>query len=368
MNGYERMMTALRREQPDRVPVVAAAVSQNVMDGMFGAGTNYLDFIEKVDADGLLISGQDGQIAEWRDSNQFRDEWGVIWQVSDVQKLTYPRVGSPIEPPIRSESDLDAYHPPDMTDERRWEWLKAAVERFKGEKAIIFMDFEAWRISYCLRGMTQLLMDLALNPAFAKRLLDMVAVKRCESIRIAFELGADILMTADDYAFKTSTLMSPAHFDEFILPYIREKAELAHELGAPYIKHSDGNLWSTLDKLVEAGVDCVDPLEPVAGMDIGDVKEKYGDRIALEGNVDVSMLLPYGTPEEVEEAVKETIAKAAPGGGFILRDSNAIHESVSPMNYRAMLEANRRWGTYPLDPKMVEEYRQKSYIDRYLSQ
>ncbi len=254
---------------------------------------------------------------------------------------------------------------PDMTDERRWERLKASVKRFKGERAIIFMDFEAFRICYCLRGMANILMDFLLNPDMATRLLDLVAAKRCESIRIAFELGADILMTADDYAFQGGSMMGPAHFDRFILPYIREKAQLAHDLGAPHIKHCDGNLWATLDKLVEAGVDGVDPLEPLAAMDIGEVKHKYGDRLVLQGNVDVSMLLPYGTPEEVEEAVKETIAKGAPGGGYVMRDSNAIHEAVNPMNYRTMFEACRRWGAYPLDSRMVEEYRTRNYIRKY---
>jgi uroporphyrinogen decarboxylase len=229
------------------------------------------------------------------------------------------------------------------------------------------MDFEAFRICFCLRGLTNLLMDFALNPDFATRLLDMIAAKRCESIRIAFELGADILMTADDYAFQTGPMMGPPHFDRFILPYIRQKAELVHGLGGYHIKHCDGNLWSTLDKLVKAGVDGIDPLEPIARMDIGDVKAKYGDRLALQGNIDVSMLLPFGAPEEVEEAVKETIAKAAPGGGYIMRDSNSIHESVNPINYRTMFEACRRWGEYPLDPAMVKEYRTKNYIKKYIT-
>ena len=74
---------------------------------------------------------------------------------------------------------------------------------------------------------------------------------------------------------------------------------------------------------------------------------------------------PAARPEEVTEAVKETIAKGAPGGGYILASSNSIHPGVKPENYRAMVEAARRFGRYPLDPQMVAAYRQKDYMARY---
>lgn len=132
------------------------------------------------------------------------------------------------------------------------------------------------------------------------------------------------------------------------------------------MKHTDGNLWPIMDDIVDTGLDALDPLEPMAGMDIGKVKERYGDRIALAGNVDCGELLSRGTTEDVVEAVKETIAKASPGGGHILASSNSIHPAVKPENYRAMVEAAKEFGQYPLDPTMVEEYRNKNYIARFL--
>jgi uroporphyrinogen decarboxylase len=100
-------------------------------------------------------------------------------------------------------------------------------------------------------------------------------------------------------------------------------------------------------------------------MDIGKVKQEFGDRVAVVGNLDCGELLPHATPEEVKEAVKETIAKAAPGGGHILASSNSIHPAVKPENYRAMADAGRRWGEYPLSGAMVKEYREKDYIARW---
>ena len=111
----------------------------------------------------------------------------------------------------------------------------------------------------------------------------------------------------------------------------------------------------------EAAIDAIDPLEPLAGMDIGEVKARYGDRIAVIGNIDCTELLPNATVEQVETAVKETIAKAAVGGGFVLASSNSIHPAVKPENYRAMVEAGRRWGGYPLDQEMIDTHRASDY-------
>jgi hypothetical protein len=83
-------------------------------------------------------------------------------------------------------------------------------------------------------------------------------------------------------------------------------------------------------------------------------------------NVDCSIVLTRGNREAVEEAVKETIAKASTGGGHILSSSNSIHPGVKPENYLAMIAAARQYGNYPIDPKLVAEYRRKSYIRQHV--
>jgi uroporphyrinogen decarboxylase len=81
-------------------------------------------------------------------------------------------------------------------------------------------------------------------------------------------------------------------------------------------------------------------------MDLGEVKSKYGDRVALKGNVDCAQLMTFGTPDEVVEATKEALRKGMPNGGFILSSSNSIHSSVKPANYAAMLKTLRECGRY----------------------
>ena len=116
-----------------------------------------------------------------------------------------------------------------------------------------------------------------------------------------------------------------------------------------FLKHTDGNIWPILPQLIDADIDALCPLEPKAGMDIGEVKEKYGDQIALVGNIDVADLLPNGSREEVDASVKECISKASPGGGHILSSSNTIHYDVNPDNYLEMINALRKYGNYPIE-------------------
>jgi uroporphyrinogen decarboxylase len=375
MNGYERMMAAIRRQQPNRVPIWELIVNRPVIEalhpdlfskdaqaryerGSQGAFELQAAFVEKEDLDGITVF-EDSRVDKWLDDAHYVDEWGITWRVGP-HKIPYA-VGHP----IKNERDLDRWQMPDPDADFRLKCLETAVKRFKGERCIVFLAHDAFEFSHYLRGMDNLLMDYVLNPSFAHRIARRVMEYKLRVLERAADAGADVLCTGDDYASRHAPIMSPAHFREFVLPYLKQCIEVAKRKGVPFLKHTDGNLWPIMDDIVEAGIDCMDPNEPIAGMDIGLVKSKYGARISLAGNVDCGRLLPSATEQEVVEAVKETIAKAAPGGGFILASSNSIHPAVKPQNYRAMVEAGRAFGQYPLDEKMVQEYSHKDYMARY---
>ncbi len=359
MTGYERFMTALRRQQPDRVPIWELIVNEPVIKALYG-DISYLDFAEKEDHDGVTIF-EDFRVVERYDENTYRDEWGIIWQIGGAG-ISYR-----IDGPIKTEADLDNYTPPEPNTDYRLQSLQEAVKRFKGERAIVFLSHDAFEFSHYLRGMDNLLMDYVLRPDFVHRLARIVMDYKKQVMQRAVEVGADVLLTGDDYAHREAPIMSPVHFREFVLPCLQEAVDVAHTNGVPFVKHTDGNLWPILDMIVDTGIDCLDPLEPIAAMDIGQVKQRYGDRIALAGNVDCGELLSRGIPEHVVEAVKETIAKGSVGGGHILASSNSIHPAVRPENYKAMVQAARQFGQYPLDPQMVAEYRTKDYIAKYIT-
>lgn len=356
MTGYERFMTALlRKGEPDLVPIWELIVNEPTLS-WFGA-RSLEDFVEIADLDGVTVFEdmvmrpiEGGEELIWRGRTIasgtreiVKDEWGITWGITDFG-IPYP-----IDGPIKSKEDLKHYNPPDPEDPHRLESLKKAVSHFKGKKAIVFLTHDGFEFPHYLRGgMENLLMDYIEDPDLAHELSEMVVSYKICLMRRAIELGADAVVSGDDYATRTGPIMSPSHFREFVLPYLKRSIDSAHDMGVPFIKHTDGNVWPILHMMVEAGIDALDPIEPIAGMDIGEVKARYGDRIAVIGNVDCTELLTRGTKEEVIEAVKETIRKASPGGGHILASSNSIHPAVKPENYKAMIEAGRRFGRYPI--------------------
>ena len=101
-----------------------------------------------------------------------------------------------------------------------------------------------------------------------------------------------------------------------------------------------------MDLLIDTGLDCLHPIDPLAGMSLKKIKEKYGDKICLMGNVNCAGNLVFGTEEDVVEEVKQCLEIGMPGGGYILASSNSIPRSVKPENYAAMIEAGKRYGKY----------------------
>jgi len=341
MNGYERMMAAMQLQQPDQVPIFEVLVHENVWSSLCPEAQSKTDFEEMMDFDGVCCGGQFRAVEERGD--YYTDEWGVVYKRGGLEDVNHP-----VEAPLQSINDLSGYVPPDPDAPWRLGKLPDLVDRFKAERAIVFHLRTAFMDSAYLMGLDQMLMNFLIDPQFVEAVMDVVLETNMRVVRNAVRAGADIILVGDDYASNDAPLMSPQTFREFIAPRLARMVEMVHEEGAYLIKHSDGNLWSILDDILDTGADGLNPIEPQAGMDIERVKQYCGDRVCLSGNIDCGHLLPHGSAEQVRQAVIECLRKAAFGGGFIMHSSNSIHSSVNPENYRTMIEATRRYGRYPL--------------------
>ena len=341
MNSYERMIEALAVRQPDRVPIMEFVIHPAVARRACPGAETQNDFEERMDLDAVSCSAQFEKVHKNPDGT-YVDEWGVRYGPG-------PEVADhPLQGPIRSKDDLLRYTPPDPEAPHRLGNLAELVERFKGKKAIIFHQRAAFMWSAYLNGIENLLVNFLAEPEFAHELMDTVLGVMLVIARRAIRAGADVIVLGDDFASNSGPMFSPSVFRTFVLPRLKKMVDTVHEEGGKVIKHSDGKLWLLLDDMIGAGIDALNPIEPVAGMDLGEVKQKYGSRVCLIGNVDCAHLLPHGTVDEVEAAVRECIRKGAPGGGYILSSSNSIHSGVKPENYLAMIAAGRRYGVYPL--------------------
>jgi uroporphyrinogen decarboxylase len=273
------------------------------------------------------------------------DQFGVLRDNRAMPGLHWPIA---LKGPLEDLSNLDGYVPPDPDDPSRVAPVREAAARFKGKKAIIYVVVNSYLPVTFLRGMENLLSDYVTNPELAQHLTDICSDYYGRLALRAIEAGADIILEGDDYCGKTGPMMSPRHFRKFILPGIKAMVDGVHAAGGLFLKHSDGFLWPILDDLVNTGIDALNPIEPAARMDIGEVKRKYGDRVCVVGNIDCAELLTFGTPAEVRAAVRECIHVASPGYGHIICSSNVVHEGVPAENYKAMLEAAREFGNYPI--------------------
>jgi uroporphyrinogen decarboxylase len=345
MNSRERVVAALERREPDRVPYFECVIDEGVMDALL-PGCSYFEFNEWFEMDNVSQnrSSWSRDNVEYIDKEKglFRDKWGVI------RAFGPESTPAPVEGPIKRPEDLKTYTPPDPNADDVLGQIPEIVARYKGQKAVTAICRDAYFNPAFLRGTTQFLMDMIDNPELVFELIEVCLSYDIPAMQRAVAAGVDVVVFGDDYADKNSTLMSPKHFEKFILPGLKRCVDAAHEAGAYVVKHTDGNIMRVIDMIVDTGIDGLNPLEPPAGMDIGLIKEKYGDRIAIVGNIDCGYLLSQAPVEEVRRVTRETIQIAAPGGGYCLSSSNSIHSSVNPENLKAMRDTLREFGEYPI--------------------
>jgi len=361
LTGRERILTALDRGQPDRVPIWELAFNEA---SILGIARDFVaedrlpapKFFFDMDQDELLklidafiamlreldLDGVDtvnGAPLERVDADHVRDANGVVFGCSEF--------GEPyaVDGPIKDAADLRGFKLRRPQDEDLLQ-LILARSHFP-EKAVSYMMSGPFYISRCLRGtMENLLLDYVLNPGLARDLARMATEYCLEAVEKVAAQGADFIIFECDLACSKSTLMGPGHYEEFIGPYHSQIVEHAHKHGIKVVKHSDGAITPFVPYFIEEGFDALHPIQPQC-MDIGQTKREFGSRLCIMGNIDCADLLVSGSPDDVRENVRQTIAAAAPGGGYIISSSNTIHPGCKPENYIAMVEAARKYGRYP---------------------
>ncbi len=170
------------------------------------------------------------------------------------------------------------------------------------------------------------------------------ALRRAEAFRK--HGGLDGFALCADYCFNNGPFLSPAQFGEFVAPYLARLIRGYRDMNFYSIKHTDGNIMPILDQLVEANPHALHSLDPQGGVDIAEVKRRYGKRLCLIGNVNCA-LLQTGTDEEAAASVSYALKHGMPGGGYIFSTSNCIYTGMPLGRYELMLDVWRREGNYP---------------------
>ncbi|MBN1674924.1 MAG: hypothetical protein JXR37_28035 [Kiritimatiellae bacterium] len=163
--------------------------------------------------------------------------------------------------------------------------------------------------------------------------------------RLSARGGLDGLALCTDYCFNTGPFLSPAQFSEFVAPFLDRLIRGYRDLGFYTILHTDGNIMPIIDMLVDAGPHALQSLDPQGGVDIAEVKRRYGHRVCLIGNVSCAAL-DTGTEQEIVASARYALKHGMPGGGYAFGTSNCVYTGMPLANYERMLDVWRREGNY----------------------
>lgn len=264
-----------------------------------------------------------------------RDGWGRV-----IERLTASNYGTPLNVAIEDKKQLDALEfEPAESDIRFTKMLDnvAAAQRVIQEPYIFIKIGGPYLRASFLRGELQWYMDLLEDSEFAKELaaritdhLIAVALEAWNRIGVV----ADGIWIFDDIAANYGLLMPPSVYEEIFVPHIRRMVKAFKQVGVKHVGfHSDGDVRAILDALVDAGISIMNPVEPRAGMNVVELRNKFGKRLSFCGGLCNSQILPWGTDDEVRRHVEHVMSIAQEGGLVIGSHSTSQDISVSRYDF-----------------------------------
>ena len=180
---------------------------------------------------------------------------------------------------------------------------------------------------------------------FVERIIEFSVEMTKAQIKAADGL-LDGMVIWGDVAYKRDMLFSPVYWRKYFKPGVKAIIDVCHEHDLPVIYHGCGNVKRIFEDFIEIGVDGYNPLEAKAGLDVIDLRRKYGHRMAFCGNMDV-LTWALGTQEDIKTATL-TKLNAAKGGGLIFQSDHSVPSNISGQNYEYVVNLVRQYGKYPL--------------------
>ena len=347
-NVEKRILAALNFEESDRVPIWDYLDNRGIVDHICPGWTDFHVAMVKVyHTLGIdLCRGYGAAFSEADDGTDNNSD-GVL------QSTISGRTHWWVNLPIKSLEDLKTYTSEPVSEEwARTEWIdhnRSEIARFEPYTLYVPGGGCGFHETYGLMGQQLFSYAIYDDPANVERILETRTESSYRLAKAAAEakLGP-VYFIGDDVAYKGAALFSPEFLRRTFIKSLRKCIEPLKAAGIRVVFHSDGYLMEIMDDLIDAGIDGLNPIEPIAGMDIALLKKRYGKNLVLVGNVDCSQTLPLGSVEDVVRATKQCLRDAAPGGGHFIGSSSEIVPCTPVDNIVAFYETCRTWGTYPL--------------------
>jgi hypothetical protein len=367
----ERINKALRHEEPDRVPISdffwGSFVERWRRELRLPAAT---DIYKYYDLDWqVTIPNMDPHIRQFEVLEENQEEVVVRTGFGTVIRK---RFDYPMPAFLKFETDtiekMQTFQFDDPWDERRYfhrgdnqiagvgdgfeRDLPAWVDKVK----TLYPDFpvygsvcEGHEMLWRIVGSESTMLWIGLYPEEVGHFVERINAFALEIVRAQIQAAEGLLggmVIWGDVAYKRGPFFSPDYWRRYFKPGVQALVEACHAQGLPVIYHGCGNVLRIFEDFIELGIDAYNPLEAKAGMDVVDLRRRFGHRIAFCGNMDV-VLWAHGSREELTRAVL-TKLNAAKGGGYIFQSDHSVPSNVSGENYDFVVNLVRQCGNYPL--------------------
>lgn len=363
MNSKERVAMAVCHQEPDMVPIdywATPEINERLM--LYYGFQEYEQLMRELEVDCRYIQGPSyvGQKFKTFPDGSVEDLWGVrrvqVHAGKGLYKWSYKEVSvSPMEP-MTTLKEVEDYIAARFPSPDWWDYSGVAADcaRFP-DVAVINSGDRLDRTSQLkpamyLRGVQQILLDMAVNPAIAQCIFDAVANYFFEYNPRVFEAakgGIDIFMMGDDMGMQHCPMLSVPMWRKFFKANFRKFVDIAHNYGIKVMYHTCGDVRPLIPEFIDCGLDILQSLQPRAkDMDLGELKEEYGKYLAFQGAMDIQETLPLGTVEDVRNMVKRAMDVGKPGGGYIICTAHNIQPDTPTRNAVALFEAYKEFRNY----------------------
>jgi uroporphyrinogen decarboxylase len=334
----ERVLAALRREQPDRTPCDfwAEPATWNRLSAHVGH-TDKDRLLDDLDVD---VRHLEATAPPERDlgNGVFQNFWGerYSYRTTAWGPMREDVKGALAEAQSWEDLEAFAWPSPDCLDRSQ------LPEQCRGhqQQALLYGFADVWQRPALVRGWEEMFVDMAERPEWVHYLCRRFTDFYLEDYTRASEITRgriDLYLLISDLGSQHGPLISLAMFREFVAPYLREMIERIHSFGAKVLYHSCGSMWPFIPDLIALGVDILDPIQPVGPeMQPERLKADFGERLCFHGGIDMQQLLPRATPEQVATEVRRYCDVLGAGGGYILAPAHLFQPDVPPENVLAV--------------------------------
>ena len=344
----ETVLKAIRREGPDYIPMAfhinascyETYPQEKLFDLMESHPFLFPDFVRpEGDYKPVLYNNE-------RADQPYVDDWGCLWETT-MDGIT----GTVTKHPLESWEQFDTYPVPDpkvCMGIGRVDWeqerQKIAAQKEKGALTRNGLRHGHTFLQLCdIRGYENAIFDMEDEEPKLLELLDRICEFNSFIIRQYLDMDVDILTYAEDLGMQAGPMLSPENFKKYILPCYEKSVTPVKEKGTILHMHSDGDIRTLTDYLLDCGMDVLNLQDLVNGLAWSE--ERLKGRVCIELDIDRQKITPFGTPEEIDGLIREEVRRlGSPAGGLMM--IYGLYPGVPLENVKALMDAMEKYAFY----------------------